>query len=89
MQIQIEDIRSETPEHRVLFGKAQFLGILLHFTALQVEKDDQGYWHATEEEWEKELEHLLDLAEPDGELMATEIPGYNGQYLVYLYPFTL
>jgi hypothetical protein len=84
----VEQIRAENGEHKVLFGQVTFGEALLHFTAIQVEKDEEGYYRATEPEWESELERLHALAEPDGEMMTTPIEGYDGDFIVFLYPFT-
>jgi len=88
MQIEITDIKPENDDNLMLFGKATFLDAQLHFTAMRVRKDKTFYHRAAQPEWEPELERLHALAEPDGELMTTTIPGYDGDWLVYLYPVT-
>jgi len=82
-------LRSESAEtNDVLFSELAICTIPHRVTFLKVVKDTEGYWTPVSQMWSDELDKLYALTDADGELWPVELPGYDGEYLCYVYPFT-
>ncbi len=84
-----DHLRPENDANEVIFSQLVILGVLHHVTFLKVKKDADGYWETCSPEWNAELERLHALAESDGQLMTVKLQDYLGDYLCYVYPFTV
>jgi len=94
----IENLRKIPSSDHVLMGSTYMFFTMMHVTCIRVElRDDEsvhGEGHrpkilcALDEEWQEEVDHLYDLAQPDGHFATTQIPGMEGEWLVFVYPST-
>lgn len=72
---------ADSPNGEVLTGTAYIVGEAMHFTAVKVDSDGV----AINENWKDEVE-AAELLCNTGPFQTTQIPGYEGDYVIYLVP---
>lgn len=73
-------------EPGVLIGSARIGGLDLHVFAVEVEVNAEDLQAATGDPLRR-LERLDALATPEAPYETTEIPGYEGQWVIWAEPF--
>lgn len=89
----IDNFRAVAGTDHVLVGTTHIYFLPMVVTAIRVEwKVRTGFCNpihvALDPDWQREVDHLYDLAQPDGRLMTTEIAGLKGEWLISFYPQT-
>lgn len=82
----VENVRAQSEcEPNCYLGQTKIAGTLFHVELVRVREDDDSMQVPFDDT--TRLDDLDAVAQPDGPFDTIEVPGLEGEYVLYLYPF--
>lgn len=85
----LKPISTQPQKDDVLHGETYLFGARVHVTFLRVFRHTDGSWVTADPAYTEELEHVQGIAASGGsQLRAQFVPGYQGEFIAYTYPYS-